>query len=115
MIPYPSYDGGFHAAAAQQAAAAAAAAAMYPHPQHHHHHSMAAAAVAAAAATEAKPRSLFFKMPRGVPKQRERFEAEELFKKNVREMEVGNVFNALTSVHSLTFIRESVFKFAANL
>lgn len=85
-----------------------------PQLDHHHHHHQAAAAAAAVAAHQAaaaaaiypvtaaldiqtggghhaKPspgKQLFVKMPRVVPKQRERFEEEELFKRNVREMEV---------------------------
>ena len=34
---------------------------------------------------------MFFKMPRVVPNQRERFETEEIFTRNTKDMEVRNV------------------------
>ena len=86
MIPYHGYD-----YAAYNAAAAAAAA---------HYADPSASAAAAAAAHHGGlvggglpphpqgPR-IFFKIPRVVPKQRERFETEELFKRNARDQEVS--------------------------
>ena len=82
MIPYTGYD-----YAAYNAAAAAAAA----------HYADPSAVAAAAAAHHALPPvavapqgpRILFKIPRVVPKQRERFEGEELFKRNARDQEVS--------------------------
>ena len=68
-----------HAAAAHHHHHAAAHAALYPHHGLPHGHDPAAM----------RPSRLFFKMPRVVPKQRERFEEEDIFKRNTREQEVG--------------------------
>ena len=82
MIPYHGYD------YAAYNAAAAAAAAHYADPS-------AAAAVAAAhhgglvQPAHAQGPRIFFKIPRVVPKQRERFETEEIFKRNARDQEVS--------------------------
>ena len=81
MIPYTGYD------YAAYNAAAAAAAVHYADPS----------AVAAAAAAHhalppvAVPKQRLFQIPRVVPKQRERFEAEELFKRNARDQEVRGI------------------------
>ena len=44
---------------------------------------------------------LFFRMPRVVPKQRERFEKEEIFRKNARDMEVR--------ISSISIVYEKIF------
>ena len=77
MIPYHGYD-----YAAYNAAAAAAAAAHYADP------SAVAAHHAGLVASPPQGPRIFFKIPRVVPKQRERFETEELFKRNARDQEV---------------------------
>jgi hypothetical protein len=53
------------------------------HMQHHMYHQH----------NQGTPR-IYFKVPRVVPKQRERFEAEDIFKRNAREQEVGGIGGA---------------------
>ena len=83
--------------------AAAAHAALYPHhglppPPHGHDPSMAAM----------RPSRLFFKMPRVVPKQAERFEEEDIFKRNTREQEVGSMIRNFQD-SCVVFLKERVF------
>jgi hypothetical protein len=82
----------------------------YQDAYHHHHHGVAAqhdhvaaaAAAAAAVMTSASAASgldprlkaqqqprIFFKMPRVVPNQRQRFETDDFYKRNSKDMEVG--------------------------
>lgn len=68
----------------------------YHHAHHHHHHHAALYPHHALPhghggpdPAAMRPSRLFFKMPRVVPKQKERFEEEDIFKRNTREQEVS--------------------------
>lgn len=62
----------------------------YPYHPHSHPHTLAG--------DHSKIPRIFFKVPRVVPDQRDKFETEEIFKKNARDMEASY----FASFHSLT-------------
>lgn len=107
MIPYhhSGYEGDL---AAARVAAAATSASLYPgnagpygYEGHYGQYHQGKAGVAGGGGAAVGPR-IYFKMPRVVPNQRERFDTEDMFKKNAKEQEVrkdpihkGNYFENL--------------------
>lgn len=81
MIPYHGYD----YAAYNAAAAAAAADAHYNVAVAAHHGGLVGGG---GLQPPLQGPRIFFKIPRVVPKQRERFETQEIFKRNARDQEV---------------------------